>query len=55
MRLMLTSCGLETEKIKGYFLEMLGKDPCRAKALLSRPPRLTRMLSKCCRNACMTC
>ena len=33
MRLMLTSCGLETEKIKGYFLEMLGKDPCRAKAL----------------------
>ena len=33
MRLMLTSCGLETEKIKGYFLEMLGKDPCHAKAL----------------------
>ena len=33
MRLMLTSCGLETEKIKGHFLEMLGKDPRGARAL----------------------
>ena len=33
MRLMLTSCGLETEKIKNHFLEMLGKDPADALAL----------------------
>ena len=33
MRLMLTSCGLETEKIKAHFLEMLGKDPGDARAL----------------------
>lgn len=33
MRLMLTSCGLETEKIKEHFLEMLGKDPHDARAL----------------------
>ena len=33
MRLMLTSCGLETEKIKAHFLKMLGKDPGDARAL----------------------
>ena len=33
MRLLLTSCGLETEQIKRFFLEMLGKEPDRAKAL----------------------
>ena len=33
MRVMLTSCGLETEKIKNHFLEMLGKDPADALAL----------------------
>ncbi len=27
MRVMLTSCGLETEQIKGQFLKMLGKEP----------------------------
>ena len=33
MRLMLTSCGLETEKIKERFLEMLGRDPQVTRAL----------------------
>ena len=33
MRVMLTSCGLETEKIKGEFLKMLGKAPIDARAL----------------------
>ena len=33
MRVMLTSCGLETEQIKGQFLEMLGKEPAGTKAL----------------------
>ena len=33
MRLMLTSCGLETEEIKQYFLKMLGKHPNETKAL----------------------
>lgn len=33
MRVMLTSCGLETEQIKMSFLEMLGKDPRDTKAL----------------------
>ena len=33
MRVMLTSCGLETGKIKDHFLEMLGKDPCETLAL----------------------
>ena len=33
MRVMLTSCGLETEQIKGEFLGMLGKEPAEAKAL----------------------
>ena len=33
MRVMLTSCGVETENIKRHFLEMLGKEPGRAKAL----------------------
>ena len=27
MRVMLTSCGLETEQIKEHFLQMLGKEP----------------------------
>lgn len=33
MRVLLTSCGLETEGIKDKFLEMLGKDAIDAKAL----------------------
>ena len=33
MKLMLTSCGLETEKIQKQFLHMLGKAPDEAKAL----------------------
>ena len=33
MRVMLTSCGLETEQIKEHFLEMLGKEPADTKAL----------------------
>ena len=33
MRVMLTSCGLETEQIKDRFLEMLGKDPAETLAL----------------------
>ena len=33
MRVMLTSCGLETEQIKGQFLRMLGKEPADTKAL----------------------
>ena len=33
MRLMLTSCGLETERIKKHFLKMLGKEPADTKAL----------------------
>ena len=27
MRVMLTSCGLETEQIRQHFLRMLGKEP----------------------------
>lgn len=33
MRVMLTSCGLETEQIKEHFLGMLGKEPADTKAL----------------------
>ena len=33
MRVMLTSCGLETEQIKEHFLRMLGKEPAETKAL----------------------
>ena len=33
MRVMLTSCGLETEQIKKHFLGMLGKEPADTKAL----------------------
>lgn len=33
MRVMLTSCGLETQKIKDHFLEMLGKEGPEARAL----------------------
>lgn len=33
MRVMLTSCGLETDKIQEQFLKMLGKDAANAKAL----------------------
>ena len=33
MRVMLTSCGLETKKIEDAFLKFLGKAPDRAKAL----------------------
>ena len=33
MRVMLTSCGLETEQIKEHFLQMLGKEPADTKAL----------------------
>ncbi len=33
MRVMLTSCGLETEQIKEQFLRMLGKAPADAKAI----------------------
>jgi len=33
MRVMLTSCGLETDKLKQHFLAMLGKDASQAKAL----------------------
>ena len=31
MRVMLTSCGLETEQIKKHFLGMLGKEPADTK------------------------
>ena len=33
MKVMLTSCGIETDTIKACFLEMLGKAPADAKAL----------------------
>ena len=33
MRVMLTSCGLETERLTGAFLKMLGKTPSSTKAL----------------------
>ena len=33
MKVMLTSCGIETEKIKKHFLEMLGKAPSDTRAL----------------------
>ena len=33
MRVMLTSCGLETEQIKKHFLGILGKEPADTKAL----------------------
>ena len=33
MRVMLTSCGLETEQIKEQFLKMLGKESAETKAL----------------------
>ena len=33
MRVMLTSCGLETDKIQEQFQKMLGKDAANAKAL----------------------
>lgn len=33
MKLMLTSCGLETETLKKHFLRLLGKNPSEAKAL----------------------
>lgn len=33
MRVLLTSAGLETEKIKEVFMEMLGADPSKVKAL----------------------
>jgi len=33
MRVMLTSCGIETEQIKEHFLRMLGKAPAETKAL----------------------
>lgn len=33
MRVLLTSAGLETEEIKACFMEMLGKEPLRIKAL----------------------
>ena len=33
MRVMLTSCGIETDKIKKHFLQMLNKEPSDTKAL----------------------
>lgn len=33
MRLMLTSCGLETEQVKQCYLDLLGKDPTQVNAL----------------------
>jgi len=33
MRVLLTSAGLETEEIKAYFVEMIGKDLSDVKAL----------------------
>ena len=36
MRVMLTSCGLETEKIKNHFLEMLGKEPALIDEIFGR-------------------
>lgn len=33
MKVLLTSCGLETENIKNKFLEMLGNDTAKAKAI----------------------
>lgn len=51
MRVMLTSCGLETEKIKDYFLKMLNKSPQEAKALFipvaAVDPGAIEVLPKC--------
>lgn len=33
MKVLLTSCGLETENIKNKFIDMLGTDPAEAKAM----------------------
>jgi len=43
MRVMLTSCGLETEAIQRSFLDMMGKEPAEVKALFIP----TAVLPKC--------
>lgn len=51
MRVMLTSCGLETQKIKDCFLTMLGKEGAKAKALFiptaANNPDAIEVLPKC--------
>ena len=51
MRVMLTSCGLETQKIKDCFLAMLGKEGAEAKALFiptaANNPDAIEVLPKC--------
>ena len=51
MRVMLTSCGLETKKIEESFLEFLGKVPEQADALLFPQLLLTLMPLKCFQSA----
>ena len=51
MRVMLTSCGLETEQIKEHFLRMLGKERCVevsskiSKRSITKDARLTHNLA----------
>ena len=51
MRAMLTSCGLETERLKDRFLSLLGKAPAQAKALFiptaAIDPDAISVLPKC--------
>lgn len=51
MRVLLTSAGLETEKIKACFVKMLGKEPSRVKALFiptaAVEPGAIAVLPKC--------
>ena len=51
MRVMLTSCGLETKKIENAFLEFLGKTPEQANALFiptaANNPDAIEVLPKC--------
>ena len=51
MRVMLTSCGLETKKIEESFLEFLGKVPEQANALFiptaANNPDAIEVLPKC--------
>lgn len=51
MRVLLTSCGLETEEIKAKYLEMLGKAPADTKALFiptaAIDPDAIEVLPKC--------
>lgn len=51
MRVMLTSCGLETEAIRRSFLDMMGKEPAEVKALFiptaAIDPGAIAVLPKC--------